>query len=70
MSFVGWFIFSIYVGIGFIALPMDCINSFRHRPKVRGLVCVQASLLVVSYASGLQLTRYHAFIAPHVSICP
>ena len=26
MSFVGWFIFSIYVGIGFIALPMDCIS--------------------------------------------
>lgn len=36
MSFVGWFIFSIYVGIGFIALPMDCINSFRHRPKASG----------------------------------
>lgn len=25
MSFVGWFVFSIYVGIGFIALPLDCI---------------------------------------------
>jgi hypothetical protein len=39
MSFVGWFIFSIYVGIGFIALPIDCINAFRHRPKVRGGAC-------------------------------
>lgn len=34
MSFVGWFIFSIYVGIGFIALPIDCFNAFRYRPKV------------------------------------
>jgi LMBR1 domain-containing protein 1 len=33
MSFVGWFIFSIYVGIGFVALPIDCINAFKYRPK-------------------------------------
>jgi LMBR1 domain-containing protein 1 len=33
MSFVGWFIFAIYVGIGFIALPIDCINAFRYRPR-------------------------------------
>jgi LMBR1 domain-containing protein 1 len=37
MSFVGWFIFSIYVGIGFVALPMDCFNSFIHRPKLMGV---------------------------------
>lgn len=37
MSFVGWFIFSIYVGIGFIALPMDCFNAFIHRPKLLSL---------------------------------
>ena len=34
MSFIGWFIFSIYVGIGFVALPLDCFCAFRHRPKV------------------------------------
>jgi len=34
MSFLGWFLFSIYVGIGFIALPMDCINAYVHRPKM------------------------------------
>ena len=33
LSFVGWFVFSVYVGIGFIALPIDCINAFRFRPK-------------------------------------
>jgi LMBR1 domain-containing protein 1 len=33
MSFVGWFIFSIYVGIGFIALPINCINAFKFRPR-------------------------------------
>jgi LMBR1 domain-containing protein 1 len=34
LSFAGWFVFSIYVGIGFIALPIDCFNAFIHRPKV------------------------------------
>jgi LMBR1 domain-containing protein 1 len=34
MSFVGWFLFSIYVGIGFIAMPLDCFNAFIHRPKM------------------------------------
>lgn len=33
MSFVGWFLFSIYVGIGFVALPIDCFMAFIHRPK-------------------------------------
>jgi LMBR1 domain-containing protein 1 len=37
MSFVGWFIFAIYVGIGFIALPIDCINAFRYRPRPLGI---------------------------------
>jgi LMBR1 domain-containing protein 1 len=36
MSFVGWFIFSIYVGIGFVALPLDCFNAFRYRPRPLG----------------------------------
>jgi hypothetical protein len=34
ISFLGWFFFSIYVGIGFIGLPMDSINAFIHRPKL------------------------------------
>ena len=34
LSFVGWFIFSIYLGIGFVALPLDCFCAFRHRPKL------------------------------------
>lgn len=34
LSFIGWFIFSIYVGIGFIALPLDCFNAFRFRPRM------------------------------------
>ena len=34
LCFAGWFLFSIYVGIGFVALPMDCIGAFVHRPKV------------------------------------
>jgi len=33
ISFVGWFIFSIYVAIGFVALPINCINAFKFRPK-------------------------------------
>ena len=33
ISFVGWFIFSIYVGIGFVALPINCINAFKFRPR-------------------------------------
>lgn len=26
ISFVGWFLFVIYVGIGMVALPMDCFR--------------------------------------------
>lgn len=37
MSWVGWFIFSVYVGIGFVALPLDMINGFIHRPKLLGV---------------------------------
>jgi LMBR1 domain-containing protein 1 len=34
LCFVGWFVFSIYVGIGFVALPMDSVYAFIHRPKM------------------------------------
>ncbi len=26
IAFVGWFLFVIYVGIGMVALPMDCFR--------------------------------------------
>jgi len=32
LSFFGWFFFTIFVGVGLIALPMDLINDFRTRP--------------------------------------
>eukprot|EP00461_Guttulinopsis_vulgaris_P000451 UN00451 len=32
LSFLGWWFFSIFVGVGFISLPMDLINTFRTRP--------------------------------------
>ncbi|RLN52149.1 hypothetical protein BBJ28_00021742, partial [Nothophytophthora sp. Chile5] len=32
-SFIGWFGFSIFTGIGLIALPLDLILAFFHRPK-------------------------------------
>lgn len=35
ISFVGWFIFVIFGGLGLTALPMDLIMEFIHRPKIR-----------------------------------
>lgn len=32
-SFIGWFGFSIFCGIGLLALPMDLILAYFHRPK-------------------------------------
>ncbi|KAF4316909.1 hypothetical protein BBO99_00008267 [Phytophthora kernoviae] len=32
-SFIGWFGFSIFCGIGIVALPLDLILAFFHRPK-------------------------------------
>lgn len=32
MAFLGWFFFTLFVGVGFIALPLDLINEFRTRP--------------------------------------
>lgn len=32
-SFLGWFGFSIFTGIGLVALPMDLILAFVNRPK-------------------------------------
>lgn len=34
MCFLGWFIFCIYVGIGFVAMPIDLVYAFINRPKM------------------------------------
>lgn len=33
LSFVGWFFFTLFVGVGLISLPMDLINEWRTRPE-------------------------------------
>lgn len=33
MSLIGWFFFTIFVGVGLIALPVDLINEWRTRPE-------------------------------------
>ena len=33
LCFLGWFFLAVYVGIGFIALPMDFIIDYLDRPK-------------------------------------
>lgn len=33
MSFISWFFFVIFGGIGLTALPMDLIHEFKTRPK-------------------------------------
>ena len=35
MSFFGWILLVIFGGVGLFALPIDMINDFRHRPKLR-----------------------------------
>ena len=33
IAFIGWFVFLIFVGVGFSAIPIDLINEFRGRPR-------------------------------------
>ena len=33
VSFVGWFLFAVFGGVGLAALPMDLITAFTGRPK-------------------------------------
>jgi hypothetical protein len=33
LAFIGWFFFMLFVGVGFMALPMDLLNDYRTRPK-------------------------------------
>jgi hypothetical protein len=35
LTFFGWFFVLFFAGVGLFALPMDFINEFRFRPKVR-----------------------------------
>lgn len=32
ISFIGWFFFTLFAGIGLVALPLDLINEWRTRP--------------------------------------
>jgi len=33
MSFIGWFLFCIYTGMGLVTLPVDMVKSYLYRPK-------------------------------------
>uniref|UniRef100_A0A6A7G5U2 LMBR1-like conserved region-containing protein n=1 Tax=Hirondellea gigas TaxID=1518452 RepID=A0A6A7G5U2_9CRUS len=33
LAFIGWFLFSLFVGIGLFALPLDLFNDWRTRPE-------------------------------------
>ncbi len=33
MSFVSWFLFAIFGGVGLAAIPMDCFYEFKNRPR-------------------------------------
>lgn len=32
-SFIGWFLFILFAGVGLSALPLDYIMEFKYRPK-------------------------------------
>ena len=32
-SFIGWFLFCMYTGIGLVSLPIDLVKSFLYRPR-------------------------------------
>ena len=34
IAFVGWFLFTIFVGVGLVALPYDMIRDYARRPQV------------------------------------
>jgi len=36
VSFIGWFLFSVFGGVGLITLPSDLIDSFKNRPRPIG----------------------------------
>lgn len=33
MSFIGWFLFAIFAGLGMAAIPFDLFRAYRHRPE-------------------------------------
>lgn len=32
-TFVGWVLFSIFAGVGFVSLPWDILVDYMYRPK-------------------------------------
>lgn len=34
LSFVGWFFFVLYAGVGLIAVPKDLLDAYIHRPRL------------------------------------
>ena len=69
LTFVGWFIFSLFVGIGLVALPLDGFNAWRLRPHVlstkearvqrQGLLAQSEKLMAVSEELGKQIVTFH-----------
>lgn len=33
LTLIGWFVFSVFAGVGMSSLPYDWLNEFKHRPK-------------------------------------
>lgn len=33
LSFIGWFFFAVYAGIGLVSLPLDLLRAFWYRPR-------------------------------------
>ena len=33
MSFVGWFLFAVFTGVGLVTLPIDLCKAYKNRPK-------------------------------------
>mmetsp|Transcript_22862 Transcript_22862/g.37625 ORF Transcript_22862/g.37625 Transcript_22862/m.37625 type:complete len:485 (-) Transcript_22862:194-1648(-) len=59
VSFVGWFLFTLFGAIGMFAIPMDLINSFRKRPKRMSLdTFAQGKLVLRARAEKLKDIAY------------
>ena len=33
LSFIGWFLFAMYTGVGFVTMPVDLIKAYLYRPR-------------------------------------
>lgn len=36
LSFIGWFFFTLFVGVGLMSVPLDLVNEYRTRPAPMG----------------------------------